>query len=137
MARLLIMQDPAAFRMKICSPTSRKCRRPPQNETCVAFMLPGREHECNGSFNSHRPYCSLAGATSAMKVSNWEVYLMDKNALKMGILDCICSLMDKNAFRWLGGLLSRCIVARARLGDRSYRMHQLRCRTRVGKSITL
>ncbi|GJZ39370.1 hypothetical protein Tco_0585933 [Tanacetum coccineum] len=37
----------------ICSPTSRKCRRPPQNETCVAFMLPGREHECNGSFNFH------------------------------------------------------------------------------------
>ncbi|GJS70018.1 transposase, MuDR, MULE transposase domain protein [Tanacetum coccineum] len=30
----------------ICSPTSRKCRRPPQNETCVAFMLPGKEHDC-------------------------------------------------------------------------------------------
>ncbi|GJZ09460.1 zinc finger, CCHC-type containing protein [Tanacetum coccineum] len=36
------------------------------------------------------------------------------------------SFMDTNAFRWLGGLQSRCIVAKARLGDRSYRMQQLK-----------
>ncbi|GKD90643.1 putative reverse transcriptase domain-containing protein, partial [Tanacetum coccineum] len=33
----------------------KKPWRPPQNETCVAFMLPGREHECNESFKLGRP----------------------------------------------------------------------------------
>ncbi|GJY76267.1 RNA-directed DNA polymerase, eukaryota, reverse transcriptase zinc-binding domain protein [Tanacetum coccineum] len=46
---------PSSVEAEICSPTLRKCRRPPQNETCVAFVLPGREHECNESFKLGRP----------------------------------------------------------------------------------
>ncbi|GJY90697.1 ABC transporter G family member 9-like protein [Tanacetum coccineum] len=43
------------FGLVTYSPTLRKCRRPPQIETSIAFVLPGREHECNESFNLGRP----------------------------------------------------------------------------------
>ncbi|GJW48206.1 hypothetical protein Tco_0079852 [Tanacetum coccineum] len=60
-------------KMQTYSPTSRKCRRPPQIETSIALvlltgtisatllfyfcaeMVPVREHECNKSFNLGRP----------------------------------------------------------------------------------
>ncbi|GJT06810.1 reverse transcriptase domain-containing protein [Tanacetum coccineum] len=61
-------------------------------------MLPGREHECNGSFDFPLHSCSLAGSTSAMKVSNWGGHLhfrevgenlLDQFSLGDDLLQCI------------------------------------------------
>ncbi|GJR94727.1 hypothetical protein Tco_0266901 [Tanacetum coccineum] len=74
-------------------------------------------------------YISLNGANHTLYNPSLKDMLFENERGMLSLLRSTVALL------WLDGLQSRCIVARVRLGDRSYRMQQLRCRTRVGMSI--